>query len=178
MASRVSQHDLDRLQDAFLDMRDKKARIRREIERRYRDKIEEEIEFECRAVERAFAVQLVDLKEAGATRRELVKIIGDGTASVMRHYIELGGGEVRKRQTGEDRTRERRKALGITRIAGNRYEWKIEGHTYPVTLMERNGHPILWPEGDALTALRDEHGVTLDDLREKGREVADEYGME
>lgn len=173
----VTQRDLDRLHDDFLDMRDKKNRIRREVERRYREKIEEEIEFETRGIERAFAVRLVEVKEAGATRKELVKVIGDGTASTMRHFIELGGGTVKKRLTGDQRAEERKSAIGVRHIAGNDYGWTVEGTEFICNVLWQNGKPVLFPVGDAVMTLRDEYGMTASDFRNKGEEVANAFDL-
>lgn len=175
--SKVTQHDLDRLHDDFLDMRDKKNRIRREVERRYRDKIEQEIEFETRGVERAFAVQLVELREAGATRKELVKVIGDGTASTMRHFIELGGGSLQKRQTGAERAAERRKAIGVEQVTDTRFIWTVGNQGYECDLVWQAGKPVMFPVGDGVVTLRDVHGMTAKDFRAKGEEVANAFDL-
>lgn len=102
-AGAVHQTELDRLRDEYLDMREQVRRVRSEVEREFRAKIEEEVTYRTSRVRRAFAVRFVEVKEAGATRKELVKVLGDGTAEVMRELIELGGGTVRKTQTGEER---------------------------------------------------------------------------
>lgn len=175
--SKVTQHDLDRLHDEFLNMRDAKARVRREVERRYREKIEQEIEFESRGIERAFAVQLVELREAGATRKELVKVIGDGTASTMRHYIELGGGTVQKKLTGAERAEERKESLGVRHVGGNEYMWNVDGVEYLSQLLWQNGKPVFFPVGEAARTLRDLHGFGAAEFRAKGAEVANAFDV-
>lgn len=174
---KVNQIELDRLHDEFLDMRDKKNRIRREVERRYRDKIEEEIEFETRTIERVFAVRLVEVKEAGATRKDLVKVIGDGTASTMRHYIELGGGTLKKHLTGSERAVERQNATGVRRVTGNRFIWTVDEVDYEADLLWQRGKPVLFPVGGNLVAMRDAHGIGATEIAAKGEEVASAFNI-
>lgn len=176
-AGSVPESELDRLLDARIEMQSKIRKVRMEVEREYKAKIEEDIEYRTRNIERAFAVQLVDLKEAGATYSELVKVLGQGTASVMRKYVELGGGSVQKRMTGSERAQERINKLGVRR-EGDQFVWTLGSDNVDCQLIWRNGRPSLWPIGDeALLTLRDGHGITLRDMSAKGAEVAAEFGI-
>lgn len=122
----VPQVVLDELRDAYVDMMDKKARVAREVRERYRDKIAEEIERETRVLERAFGVQMVEVREMGATRKELVKVIGDGTSGVYRKFIELGGGTIAGRKTGADRLAERAENIGVERVSETVFKWTTD----------------------------------------------------
>lgn len=102
---------LDDLADAFMDMKAKRSRVEMDVRRRFKPQIEECIESETRVIERAFAVQFEEVRQQGATRKELVKIIGDGTAEIFRHYAELGGGVIAGRKTGAERASDRAAAL-------------------------------------------------------------------
>lgn len=171
-AGRVHITELDRARDEFLDMQDALNRVRREVEKEFRPRIEEEIEYRTKSMERAFAVRLVELKEAGATYDERVKIIGTAKAHVMRRYIELGGGETQKKLTGTERAEERKSAIGVRHVADNRYIWTVEGVEFEADLLWERGKPYLFPVGDGVVTLRDEHGFGPAEFRAKGVEVA------
>lgn len=176
-AGSVHVTELDRARDEFLDMQEAVRRTRREVEKEFREKIEEEIEYRTRSKERAFAVRLVELKEAGATYEERVAIIGTAKAHVMRKYMELGGGATQKRLTGTERAEERKSAIGVRHIAGNDYGWTVEGTEFICNVLWQNGKPVLFPVGDAVITLRDEHGMTAADFRNKGAEVASAFDL-
>lgn len=122
----VSPVVLDDLRDAYLRMKNRKAEIRAEVRERYREKIEAEIEFESQIAEREFAVRLVEVREMGATRPELVSVIRDGTAATMRRYIELGGGTIAGRKTGADRLAERAESINVERVSETVFKWSAE----------------------------------------------------
>lgn len=179
----MTQTELDRLLDERIEMQAKVRAVRTEIERRYRDKIEAEIEFETRAIERAFAVQLVEAKERGATYAELVKVLGTGTAAVMRRFVELGGGSVRTRTTGADRVEKRAEDIGVKRVEENLFDWHVgmtaSGELYvPVTVQWKDGKPYAWPvRGADVVRLRDDYGIERDELFAKGAEIVSAFGL-
>lgn len=175
----MTQTELDRLLDERIEMQAKVRAVRTEIERRYRDKIEAEIEFETRAIERAFAVQLVEAKERGATYAELVKVLGTGTAAVMRKFVELGGGSVRTRTTGADRVEKRAEDIGVTPSPGTGYNWMLgDGAFVNVTVRWKEGKPYAWPtRPEMVTKLRDEYGIEREDLFAKGAEIVAAFGL-
>ena len=181
----MTQRELDQLLDARIEMQANVRAVRTEIERRYRDKIEAEIEFETRAIERGFAVQLVEAKERGATYAELVKVLGTGTASVMRKYVELGGGSVRTRTTGTQRLEKRAEDIGVIQVTDTQYQWKAPGNEqYPhgtlvdVTVQWKNGKPYAWPvDGADAVRLRDDYGIEREQLFEKGAEIVAAFGL-
>lgn len=181
----MTQTELDRLLDERIEMQAKVRAVRTEIERRYRDKIEAEIEFETRAIERNFAVQLVEAKERGATYAELVKVLGTGTASVMRKYVELGGGSVRTRTTGTQRLEKRAEDIGVKRVGENLFDWIVGatpdglgGLAVPVTVQWKNGTPYAWPvDGADVVRLRDDYGIEREELFEKGAEIVAAFGL-
>lgn len=168
----VNSIELDRLLDERLEMQAKIKKVRLEVEREYKPRIEEEIEYRTRSLERAFAVRFVEIKEAGATYAELVKVLGQGTAAVMRKYVELGGGKIQKRLTGSERADERKNSTGVRHVADNRYIWTVDGEEFEADLLWQRGKPVLFPVGDAVVTLRDNHGVNSADLVTKGAEVA------
>lgn len=181
----IPQTELDRLLDERIEMQAKVRAVRTEIERRYRDKIDAEIEFETRAIERNFAVQLVEAKERGATYAELVKVLGTGTAAVMRRFVELGGGSVRTRTTGADRIEKRAEDIGVKQVEENLYAWTIQSHgdkldgaEVDVTVRWRDGKPYAWPvEGSDVMRLRDDYGIEREQLFEKGAEIVAAFGL-
>ncbi len=181
----MTQAELDRLLDERIEMQAKIRAVRTEIERRYRDKIEAEIEFETRAIERSFAVQLVEAKERGATYAELVKVLGTGTASVMRKYVELGGGSVRTRTTGADRVEKRAEEIDVNRVEENLFDWIVGttpdglvGLAVPVTIRWKEGKPYAWPVfGSDVVRLRDGYGIEREELFEKGAEIVSAFGL-
>ena len=174
----MTQRELDQLLDARIEMQANVRAVRTEIERRYRDKIEAEIEFETRAIERNFAVQLVEAKERGATYAELVKVLGTGTAAIMRKYVELGGGSVRTRTTGADRVIKRAEEINV-KMNGHGYDWEVvEGVTVQITLQWKNGKPYAWPvDGSDVVRLRDDYGIEREQLFEKGAEIVAAFGL-
>lgn len=177
----MTQTELDRLLDERIEMQAKVRAVRTEIERRYRDKIEAEIEFETRAIERNFAVQLVEAKERGATYAELVKVLGTGTAAVMRRFVELGGGSVRTRTTGAERLERRAEDIGVRKASGGAYSWKpdpADEATVDVIIRWHNGKPIAWgATTDDVMALQNDFGVTREELYEKGAEIVAAFGL-
>ena len=181
----MTQRELDQLLDARIEMQANVRAVRTEIERRYRDKIEAEIEFETRAIERGFAVQLVEAKERGATYAELVKVLGTGTASVMRKYVELGGGSVRTRTTGTQRLEKRAEDIGVKRVGENRFNWLVvdaQGSNRDVNIAVsvewKNGKPHAWPvDGSDAIRLRDDYGIGREQLFEKGAEIVAVFGL-
>lgn len=171
----VSQRDLDDLRDAYLEMRARKSQIVREVRERYRKQIQETVDFETRAIERAFGAQLVDLRDRGATRRELVSVIGDGTAETMRRFIELGGGEISKRQTGEDRRVERGLELNLLELGQNRFQYTSQsGSKVEVYLLWTDGKPALWADGEDVKILLEDFPTSAD-LRKRGEEIASAF---
>ncbi len=182
----VPQVVLDELRDAYVDMMDKKARVAREVRERYRDKIAEETERETRVLERAFGVQMVEVREMGATRKELVKVIGDGTSGVYRKFIELGGGTIAGRKTGADRLAERAEDIGVSQVAENLFDL-IVGKTadglgelaIPVEIQYKDGKPFIWPvDPSDVVVLRDTYGYDRAALYNKGAEIVAAFGLE
>lgn len=180
----IPQTELDRLLDERIEMQAKVRAVRTEIERRYRDKIDAEIEFETRAIERNFAVQLVEAKERGATYAELVKVLGTGTAAVMRRFVELGGGSVRTRTTGADRIEKRAEDIGVQQTATG-YTMFVgttpdgdSGLAVPIRVQWKNGTPYAWPvEGSDVKRLRDDYGIEREELFAKGAEIVSAFGL-
>jgi hypothetical protein len=176
-AGAVHQTELDRLKDEYLDMRAEIKKVRARVEAEFREKIEAEFEYQTHRVKRAFAVRFVELKEAGATRKELVRVIGDGTAEVMRELIELGGGTVRKTLTGEERRAERGENLGVREIAPGRFVYTSKGGQEVETyLLWQNGKPALWADGDDVLILRDDFKDAAG-LRKIGAEIASAFNI-
>jgi len=180
----VSPVELDGLRDAYLEMQERKAAIRAQVREEYRAKIKAEIESRSEIAERTFAVQLVRLREAGATRAELVDIIGDGTAATMRRYVELGGGNIAVRKTSEDRKEERAKGLGVYSVDGETFDLEVgqgaDGGTLciPVTIKWRDGKPFMWPVFETdVVPLRDTYGYSQEDLFSKGAEIVAAFGV-
>lgn len=176
----VPQVVLDELRDAYVDMMDKKARVAREVRERYRDKIAEEIERETRVLERAFGVQMVEVREMGATRKELVKVIGDGTSGVYRKFIELGGGTIAGRKTGADRLAERAENIGVVQISDNQFDYEIEeGAVYRVEVQWARGVPFIWPvEHSQIGEMKELFGFTRAMAYDKGAEIVAAFGIE
>lgn len=185
MTSKVPQVVLDDLRDTYLDMKQKRSGIAATVRERFRKTIQEEIERETRLVERAFAVQLVEVREMGASRKELVNVIGDGTASVMRDLIELGGGSVRSTQTGEERKAQRAEDMGVRRVSDELFDLVVATNedgselAIPVKIIWADGKPMMWPEDSSeVITLRDTYGYTKQDMLAKGAEIASAFGLE
>lgn len=176
----VSPVVLDDLRDAYLRMKNRKAEIRAEVRERYREKIEAEIEFESQIAEREFAVRLVEVREMGATRPELVSVIRDGTAATMRRYIELGGGTIAGRKTGADRLAERAENIGVVQISDNQFDWEIaEGVVYRVEVQWAYGKPFVWPvEHSQIGEMKELFGFTRAMAYDKGAEIVAAFGLE
>lgn len=183
--SNVSAVELDNLRDAYLEMREEKNAIRSQVREEYRAKIKAEIDSRSEIAERKFAVQLVRLREMGATQKELVAVIGDGTASTMRRYVELGGGKIAGRKTGAERQKERAEDIGVREVDGNVFDLVVgvtaDGNgelCVPVTVQWKNGKPYAWPvEGADVVRLRDDYGIERDELFAKGAEIVSAFGL-
>lgn len=173
----MTQTELDLLLDERIEMQAKVRAVRTEIERRYRDKIEAEIEFETRAIERNFAVQLVEAKERGATYAELVKVLGTGTAAVMRKFVELGGGSVRTRTTGAERMVKRAEDIGVTPNEDGTYQWQVAEESVKVWLKWKDGKPYAAPTAENMQMLRTDHGIEAAELFAKGAEIVSAFGL-
>jgi len=175
----VPQVVLDELRDAYVDMMDKKARVAREVRERYRDKIAEEIERETRVLERAFGVQMVEVREMGATRKELVKVIGDGTSGVYRKFIELGGGSIAGRKTGADRLAERTEAINVERVAETLFEWTTDtGEVITLEICWLVDSPrVRGFDGENHTAFIEAINRDVDKAKELAAQIAATYSL-
>lgn len=182
--SNVSALELDRLRDEYLKLKTAKAEASRTVREKYRKIIADEIEMVTRVAERSFAVQLVELRERGATRKELVEVIGDGSAATMRRYVELGGGSIRTRQTGADRMEKRAEDIGVqqtatgyTMFVGTTPDGDSE-LAVPIRVQWKNGTPYAWPvDGSDVVRLRDDYGIEREELFAKGAEIVAAFGL-
>ena len=177
---------LDDLRDAYLDMRDAKRLVSREVREEFKPRIAEEIERRTRVIERAFAVQFEEVRQRGATRKELVEVLGDGSADVFRKYVELGGGTIAGRKTGADRLAERAENIGVKQVAEKLFDL-IVGKTadglgelaIPVEIQYKDGKPFIWPvDPSDVVVLRDEYGYSRGKMFDKGAEIVSAFGIE
>lgn len=177
MAKGIPEHELNRLIDVRIETQKRIRDVKAEVEREFAPKIEDEVAYRTRAIERAFAAELVEAKENGATYEQRVKIVGTGKAEVMRHYIELGGGTVRKTLTGEERRAERGQNLGVREIAPGRFVYTSKGGQEVETyLLWQGGKPALWADGDDVLILREDF-TDAAGLRRIGTEIAAAFNI-
>lgn len=174
---------LDDLRDAYLDMRDAKRLVSREVREEFKPRIAEEIERRTRVIERAFAVQFEEVRQRGATRKELVEVLGDGSADVFRKYVELGGGTIAGRKTGADRLAERAENIGVEQIGENLFEWVVDDELTEIVRIDRveGKKPYVWPVSDVKAPLEEalrKHGKTGSYLYEKAAEIISAFGLE
>lgn len=170
---------LDDLRDAYLDMRDAKRLVSREVREEFKPRIAEEIERRTRVIERAFAVQFEEVRQRGATRKELVEVLGDGSADVFRKYVELGGGTIAGRKTGADRLAERAEAINVERVSETLFEWTT-GTDEVITL------EICWLvdsprvrgfDGENHTAFIEAINRDVDKAKELAAQIVSAYGL-
>lgn len=170
---------LDALRDKYLDMRAAKSQVATQVRERYRKKILEDIERESQMIERLFAVQFVEVRNQGATRRELVNVIGDGTAATYRKFMELGGGDMRKLTTGAERLSARAESVGVIRSGDNLFDITLStGDVVSVYLTWADGKPAIWSDDrEALTKMHEEF-KNGGGLYRKGAEIVALFGIE
>lgn len=177
MAKGIPEHELNRLIDVRIETQKRIRDVRAEVEREFAPKIEDEVVYRTRAIERAFAAELVEAKENGATYEQRVKIVGTGKAEVMRHYIELGGGTVRKTLTGDERRAERGENLGVREIGHNRFIYTTNnGEEVEAYVMWRDHRPYLWADGTPVEKIMADLG-DIKGLRKRGDEIVAAFGL-
>lgn len=170
---------LDGLRDKYLEMKLAKSQVATQVRERYRKQIQDAIERETQMIERLFAVQFVEVRNQGATRRELVNVIGDGTAATYRKFMELGGGDMRKLTTGSERLSARAENAGIIRVEDNLFDITLStGDVVTVYLAWVEGKPAIWSDDrDTMMKMREEFKSGAG-LYRKGAEITSLFGLE
>lgn len=170
---------LEYLAEMYDSVQVRKAEIRKEIRERYRARAEEEIAKQIDLEDSRVGVALVRAREQGYKRKDLALVIRTNDSAKMRRYLELGGGQVRQKLTGDDRQKMREIESGIVREGNNLFDITLSsGDVVSVYLTWAEGKPAIWSDDrETLTKMHEEF-KNGGGLYRKGAEIAALFGIE